>query len=124
MDTITHNKSFGRQPRSLKIFLSIGSFFIAALLLWQILLWLQLDVGSKAYMFISIMVLAGAVVCTVKSDNDTMTMLIALPLFITGYVLMFLSGFNVSLIFQQELFSWPDTAFLFVGTVTSHIFPV
>lgn len=103
MDTITHNKSFGRQPRSLKIFLSIGSFFIAALLLWQILLWLQLDVGSKAYMFISIMVLAGAVVCTVKSDNDTMTMLIALPLFITGYVLMFLSGFNVSLIFFIQL---------------------
>lgn len=103
MDTIEQNKTADRQSWPIKILLFIGSLFIAALMLAYFAL---ADADSKASILFSLITLSGAVLYTVKSDNDTGAMLIALPLFITGYVLMFVSGWDESmLLFIQLLIS-------------------
>ncbi|MBO7144377.1 MAG: DUF4401 domain-containing protein [Salinivirgaceae bacterium] len=100
MDTIEQNKTADRQSWPIKILLFIGSLFIAALVLSFFIIE---SVDSIAAILFSLMALSGAVIHTVKSDNDTGAMLIALPLFITGYVLMFLSGWDESLLLFIQL---------------------
>ena len=102
MDTIEQNKTTDRQPWPIKILLFIGSLFIAAIIL--ALLLKKADFDSKEECLLSsIIALIVSVICTVKSENDNVTMLIALPLFMTGYALMFFAEFNVSFILFIQL---------------------
>jgi len=74
----------------------VGGTIIAALMGAFIVLICGSSERTVVFIFFAILMLIGAVAITVKSENEILTMLLAYPLFITGFVLLFAPKFHAS----------------------------
>ena len=74
----------------------VGGTIIAALMGAFIVLICGSSERTVVFIFFAILMLSGAVAITVKSDNEIIAMLLAYPLFITGFVLLFAPKFHAS----------------------------
>lgn len=74
----------------------VGGTIIASLMGSLVVLICGSSERTVVFIFFAILMLSGAVAITVKSDNEIIAMLLAYPLFITGFVLLFAPKFHAS----------------------------
>lgn len=94
METI--NKQNNKLPWGMMLLFLVGGTIIAALMGAFIVLICGSSERTVVFIFFAILMLSGAVAITVKSDNEIIAMLLAYPLFITGFVLLFAPKFHAS----------------------------
>lgn len=100
METINTSKKL---PWAMMLLFLVGGTIIAALM--GLFVALICRDATSGYTTFAILMLIGAVAITVKSENEILTMLLAYPLYIDGFVLMFAANkFHATpLIFMVEL---------------------
>ena len=94
METV--NKQNNKSPWGMMLLILVGGPFIAAQMGALIALICGSSDSTVVFIFFAILMLSGAVAITVKSDNEIIAMLLAYPLFITGFVLLFAPKFHAS----------------------------
>lgn len=94
METV--NKQNKKLPWAMMLLFLVGGTIIAALMGAFIVLICGSSERTVVFIFFAILMLSGAVAITVKSDNEIIAMLLAYPLFITGFVLLFAPKFHAS----------------------------
>ncbi len=94
METV--NKQNNKLPWGMMLLFLVGGTIIAALMGAFIVLICGSSERTVVFIFFAILMLSGAVAITVKSDNEIIAMLLAYPLFITGFVLLFAPKFHAS----------------------------
>ena len=94
METV--NKQNNKLPWAMMLLFLVGGTIIAALMGAFIVLICGSSERTVVFIFFAILMLIGAVAITVKSENEILTMLLAYPLFITGFVLLFAPKFHAS----------------------------
>lgn len=94
METV--NKQNNKLPWAMMLLFLVGGTIIAALMGAFIALICGSSERTVVFIFFAILMLSGAVAITVKSDNEIIAMLLAYPLFITGFVLLFAPKFHAS----------------------------
>ena len=94
METV--NKQNNKLPWGMMLLFLVGGTIIASLMGAFIALICGSSERTVVFIFFAILMLSGAVAITVKSDNEIIAMLLAYPLFITGFVLLFAPKFHAS----------------------------